>query len=154
MPHQFYLQALLPLSQLPGISTRAEIPRAKVILPQTGGSYAGKEKNRSSGHNLSITFSLWGGPSTGTGYPERLWSLHPWKYSKPRTYSWAAGCGWPCSSRGGDKMNPRAVFHPQPFLWLSEKSSNNPSNKLIAINEIWGWQINAVCKLNSKYISW
>ena len=47
------------------------------------------------------TFSLWGGPSTGTGCPGRLWSLHPWRYSKSIwRQSWATGSMCCCLSRG------------------------------------------------------
>ena len=47
------------------------------------------------------TFSLWGWWSTGTGCPGRLWSLHPWRYSKAIwTWSWAMRSGHPCLSRG------------------------------------------------------
>lgn len=49
---------------------------------------------RKSHLNLQLFFVLWGWLNTGTGLPERLWSLHPWRYSKPNwTRSWAT-----CSS--------------------------------------------------------
>ena len=39
--------------------------------------------------------------STSTGFPERLWSLHPWRYSKPVwTWSWTTGSRWPCLIKG------------------------------------------------------
>ncbi|KAK4827403.1 hypothetical protein QYF61_017808 [Mycteria americana] len=39
--------------------------------------------------------------STGTGCPERLWSLPCWRYSKAvKTQSWATGSRCPCLSRG------------------------------------------------------
>jgi len=43
------------------------------------------------------TFSLWGWPITDTGYPERLWNLHLWRYSKAiSTWPWATWFKWPC----------------------------------------------------------
>lgn len=54
----------------------------------------------------------------------------------------------------GEQDEPQRCLPSSALLWLSEKSSNNPSNKLIVINEIWEWQINAICKLNSTYTSW
>ena len=46
-------------------------------------------------------FLLWGWPRTGTGCPERLWSLRPWRYSKTIwTQSWPISSRWPCLSRG------------------------------------------------------
>ncbi|KAK4814561.1 hypothetical protein QYF61_023760 [Mycteria americana] len=51
------------------------------------------------------------------GCPERLWSLPPWRYSRViRTWSWAAGCSWPCLSMEGlDQKTSRGPFTPQPF---------------------------------------
>jgi len=39
------------------------------------------------------TFLWWGWSSTGTGWPERLWSLHPCRYSKP-----GHGPRWPAAA--------------------------------------------------------
>lgn len=47
-------------------------------------------------------FLLLGWPNTGTACPGRLWSLNPWKYSKPGwTWSWATCSSWPCWELGG-----------------------------------------------------
>lgn len=61
-------------------------------------------------------FIQWWWLSTGTGYPERLQSLHPWRYSNPDwTWSGAASTRWPCLSRGLGHMTFRGLFHTQPF---------------------------------------
>ena len=60
------------------------------------------DKARGDGHKLQhrrlclnirkCTFLLWGWPSTGTGCPGRLWSLHSWTHSEATwTQSWALG---------------------------------------------------------------
>ena len=65
-----------------------------------------------------ITFLLWGWPNTGTGYPQRLWSLHPWRYLQAVwTRSWAAGCRWPCLSRGGGPDNLQRSLPTTTILW-------------------------------------
>lgn len=46
--------------------------------------------------NIGKHFLLGGWPSTGTGFPEELWSLHPWS---TRHQSCMAGCRWPCLRR-------------------------------------------------------
>lgn len=47
------------------------------------------------------TLSLWGWPSPSTDCPGKLWSVHPWRYSKAsRTQSWATDSRWLCLSRG------------------------------------------------------
>ena len=67
------------------------------------------------------TFSLWGWPSIGTGCPERLWSLCPWRYSEVVcTWSWATGSRWLCLSRG---IGPDDLWRPLPtstvlILWM------------------------------------
>ena len=62
------------------------------------------------------TFLLWGWLSTGTGCPERFWSLLPWGYSKAIWIrSWATGSRWPCLSRRLDQMTSRGPRQPQPF---------------------------------------
>ena len=39
--------------------------------------------------------------STSTGYPHNLWSLHPWRYSKPDwVHSWATCQVCPCFDQG------------------------------------------------------
>ena len=48
--------------------------------------------------------------STGTGYPGRLWTLHPRRYSKAVwTWSWATCSSCPCLSRGGSTRWPPVV---------------------------------------------
>ena len=65
----------------------------------------------------SGTLSVWGWPNTGTGCPEMLWSLHPWRYSKAAwTWSWAAISGWPCLSRGVGGPLPTEPFCDSVFL--------------------------------------
>lgn len=45
-------------------------------------------------------FLLSGWSNTGTGCPEKLLSLHLWRYSKPnRTQPWTTCSTWPCLSR-------------------------------------------------------
>jgi len=46
----------------------------------------------------------------------RLWSLHPWRYSKSvGMWSWATRSRWLSWGRGLDKMSSRNPFQPQPF---------------------------------------
>ena len=53
-------------------------------------------------------FLQWGWLSTGTGCPERLWSLHPQRQSKDIwSWPWATCSGGPCLSRGLDQMTAR-----------------------------------------------
>ena len=69
-------------------------------------------------------FLLWGWLSTRTGYPGRLWSLHPWRHLKHVwTRSRATRSRCPCMSRELDQMTSRGLFHPQPpcdsvILWM------------------------------------
>lgn len=49
-----------------------------------------------------FVFNLWGWPNTGVVFPERLWSLHLRRYSKPdQTLSRVTSSSWPCLSRAG-----------------------------------------------------
>ena len=70
------------------------------------------------------TSSLWGWRSTGTGGPERLWSLLLWRYSRPAwMWSCAACSRWPCFGRGVGLDDPQSPFQPLPFcdsviLWF------------------------------------
>lgn len=49
--------------------------------------------------------------STGTGCPERLWGLLPWRSSKADwAWSWAACCGRHCLNSRLDKMTARGHF--------------------------------------------
>ena len=60
-------------------------------------------------------FLLWGWHNTGTVFPEKLWSLHPWRYSKAAwRRSWATDSMWPCWSRGLDRITFRGACQPQP----------------------------------------
>lgn len=67
------------------------------------------------------TFSLWGKSNTGPSCLESLWSLHPWRYSKPgQTESWATCCIWPCFSRGiglEDLKKPPSNLNHSVILW-------------------------------------
>lgn len=63
------------------------------------------DRSRANGHKVKLgrfppnsrkQFSLWQWPSPGTGCPVRLWSLHPWRYSKTWTWSQAASCRQTC----------------------------------------------------------
>lgn len=66
-------------------------------------------------------FPLWGCLSTGTGFPGRLWSLHPWRYSEVvRKDSWATSSRWPWWSReiGPEvptKLNHSVILSPHYF---------------------------------------
>jgi len=59
--------------------------------------------------------------STGTGCPERLWSLLLWRYSKPTwTRSYAACSGWPCFSRGVGPDDPQRSLPTPNILWFCD----------------------------------
>ena len=77
------------------------------------------------------TSLLWGWQSTGTGCPERLWSLLLWRYSRP---TWTPTCATCCSKpalAGG-------------WTWWSPEVPSNPCNSVI----LWkpGWRLYNVCK--------
>lgn len=65
------------------------------------------------------TFSLWGWLNTSRGYPQRLWSLQPLRYSKAvRTWSWVTISSWPCLSR---RVGPDGLQRSLPastILWF------------------------------------
>lgn len=65
---------------------------------------------------LEVHFLLWRWLSTGTSCPEKLWSLHPWRYSKP-TWTWQPAVGDPALSRWLDEMIFKGLFQPQRILW-------------------------------------
>lgn len=56
---------------------------------------------------------LWEWSDTGKGCPQRLWSLHPWAYSKPSwTQSWTTCCSWSCSEQGRvEQTTPPHLIH-------------------------------------------
>lgn len=52
--------------------------------------------------NKKTLFLLLGWPNTGTGSPERLWSLHLWRYPKAmRIWFWVECSSWCCLKKGG-----------------------------------------------------
>lgn len=59
-----------------------------------------RQKFRYRKFNLNIRKKLFyaeGGQALEPGSPERLWSLHQWKYLTPsETWPWAACCSWHC----------------------------------------------------------
>ena len=64
---------------------------------------------------------LRGWRSTGTGCPERLWSLLLWRYSKPAlTRSCAAYCRWPCIGRGVGLGDPQRSPPTLTILWFCD----------------------------------
>ena len=64
---------------------------------------------------------LWGWLSTGTGHPERLWSLPHQRYSKTiRTWSWATGWRWACLSRGVRADDLQRSLPTSTILWFCE----------------------------------
>lgn len=57
--------------------------------------------------------------STGTGIPERLWSLLPWRYSKPIwMWSYATCSRWICFSRGAGLGDFKKSFPISTILWF------------------------------------
>ena len=55
----------------------------------------------------------WGWQSTGSGCPERLWSLLLWKYSRPIwTSTFATYCGEPALAGGWTWWSPEALYIP------------------------------------------
>ena len=70
------------------------------------------------------TFLLCERLTTGMGCPERLRSLHPWRYSKATGHGpGQPALGGPAWAWGLDKMASRGPFQPQPFrnpviLWV------------------------------------
>jgi len=63
------------------------------------------------------TFLLWGCLTSGRRCSAMLWSLHPWRYSKPSWMQPSAACsGWPCSEKGLDQAISGGVFVPQLVL--------------------------------------
>ena len=64
---------------------------------------------------------LWGWLSTGTGHPERLWSLPHQRYSKTiRTWSWATGWRWACLSRGVRADDLQRSLPTSTILWFTK----------------------------------
>ena len=67
------------------------------------------------------TSLLRGWLSPGTGCPERLWSLSPWRYWKAVwTWSWATGSRQPCSiwEAGADDL--QRAFPTSVILWYND----------------------------------
>lgn len=66
-----------------------------------------------------FVFLLWRWSNPGTGYQERLRSLHPWRYSEHNwTWPWATCSEWPVSEQRNwtsrDAPQPQQFFDPEP----------------------------------------
>jgi len=96
-----------------------------------------------SGH----TFLLWGWLRTGAGFPERLWSLHPWRYSKAVwTRSGTTGSRWPCLSQG---VGPDDLQRSLPTNWsavIQWCSYNCFSDKTVTV-----WSLHRCWRQNSRW---
>ena len=58
-----------------------------------------------------------------TGYPETLWNLHLWKYSKRHRTRFRAICSsWPCFSRQFGLVDPKMSLSALTILWFCEVS--------------------------------
>lgn len=58
---------------------------------------------------------------TGTGYPDRLWSLNPWRYLSPDlTWPWATSSGWLCFEPGAKLDNIWSCMPISTTVWFSE----------------------------------
>ena len=81
------------------------------------------------------TSSLWGWWSTGTGCPEGLWSLFPWRYSKPAwTTSSAACCRWPCFGRGVGLDDPQRSLTTLNILWFCDSVNQLHKYRMVMTN--------------------
>ena len=95
------------------------------------------------------TSSLWGWQSTGTGCPERLWSLLLWRYSKLAwTRSCSACCRWPFFGRGVGLDGPQKSFPTPNILWFCDMGSM-AWNILQKIAAIW-WISNNYWPVNTQ----
>ena len=108
--------------------------------PATGQGAMGT--NWSSIWTRGRTSSLWGWHSTGTGCPERLWSLLLWRYSRLTwRRSCAACCRWTSFGRG---VGPDALPTPT-ILWFCDSVG-------------LGWhsmdKIPVKCTLHFKCVMW
>ena len=80
------------------------------------------------------TSCLWGWWSTGTGCPERLWSLLLWRYSRPAwTRSCAACCRWPCFGRRVGLDDPQRSLPTPTILWFYD----SVIGKMSLLKEWW-----------------
>ena len=96
-------------------------------------------------------FSLWSSPSTGTGNPERWWSLPPWDLQKPSGHGpRQLALGGPAWGRQLDKMTSRGPSQPQPvcdsawffcnvhiLVWSTCWMSSQGKNSIETILDIW-----------------
>ena len=73
------------------------------------------------------TSSLWGWWSTGTGYPEGLWILLLWRFSRPAwTRSCAACSRWPWFSRAVGLDDPQRSLPTPNILWCCDHLAPTP----------------------------
>lgn len=93
-------------------------PGFSQCCPLTGGS---GRKLKSRKFHLNIRKHLkspWGWLSTGTGCPERQWSLRPWTRSKPSwARSWATCFGLPLLEWGGGWDDLQKSLMTRTILW-------------------------------------
>ena len=55
------------------------------------------------------------------GCPEKLWSLHPWRYSNSDwTWPWATCCSWPCFEQGGTPDDFLRCLPTSAILWFTD----------------------------------
>lgn len=65
---------------------------------------------------MKTFFIVWRWSNTGLCCTKRLWSLHPWGYSKlDWTTSWTTSSRWPCLSREWDQMISKRSLPTKPF---------------------------------------
>ena len=65
-------------------------------------------------------FFLWGWSNTNTGCPEKMWSLHPWSYSKPDwTQPPATCCSWLCFKQVVGPGDLQRCLPASGILWFS-----------------------------------
>lgn len=77
--------------------------------------------------NMKKSILLWGWSNTGIGYPERMWSLPTWRYSRPRwTQTWATHCSWPHMWQEAPLKNFQRFFPGSALLWLHNTSHTTP----------------------------
>lgn len=72
--------------------------------------------------NIRKHLFMWRRLNTRTGCLERLWRLHPWRYSKPDGTGSRATCsGWPYLSRGIRLGDLHRFYPTSSILWFCDK---------------------------------